>query len=79
MHSFPQTYTKKGKNAKKRQKCKKKTENTGPIGNATYKKNFGKIGDFDGDPYKKQFLNWQFDVSFLDNFGSKVYLFHHFF
>ena len=30
-------------------------------------------------PYKRHFQNWQFDVSLLENFGKKVYLFHHFF
>ena len=51
----------------------------GAIRNAPYKKHLGKIGDFDGGPYKKQFQNWQFDVSLLENFRKKVYLFRHFF
>ena len=38
---------------------------------------FGKIGDFDGGPYKHHFQNWEFDVSLLRIFGKKVYLFHH--
>ena len=49
------------------------------INTGAYKKHLGKIGDFDGGPYKKHFQNWQFDVSLLENFRKKVYLFHHFF
>ena len=37
-----------------------------PISNAPYKQHLGKIGDFDGSPYKQQFHNWQFDVSLLE-------------
>ena len=44
----------------------------GPIRNAPCKKHSGKIGDFDGGPYKKHFQNWQFDVSLLENV-SKIY------
>ena len=45
--------------------------------NAPYKKHLGKIGDFDGGPYKTHFQNCQFDVSLLENFQKKVH--HHFF
>ena len=50
-----------------------------PISNAPYKQHLGKIGDFNGGPYKQQFQNWQFDVSLLENFRKKVYLFRQFF
>ena len=33
-----------------------------------YKKQLGKIGNFDESPYKNHFQNWQFDVSLLENF-----------
>ena len=47
----------------------------GPIRNAPYKKHLGKIGDFDGGPYKKHFQNWQFDVSLLENFQKRCIFF----
>ena len=51
----------------------------GPISTAPYKHHLEKIGDFDGGPYESHFQNWQFDVSLLEFFLKKVYLFNHFF
>ena len=51
----------------------------GPISTAAYKHHLEQIGDFNGGPYKHHLQNWQFDVSLLENFGKKVYLFSNIF
>ena len=40
-----------------------------------YKHHLEKTGNFEGGPYKQHFQNRQFDVSLLENFGKKVYIF----